>query len=170
MSIIQTVVWIAVIYSIVKKVKKTSAAKSTQALQQNAAPKNTVPPVSQMAKSAAPKHGKPTSTASVSRTSSNPAAVKNTKPINTKQEKSTTQLLQEKAMLDEAEHNREKRLQEIENERIHGKLNYAQRLWIGDPIPKGKRLVYCAYCNAENLVPAHDYSTKYNCYFCREIL
>lgn len=87
-----------------------------------------------------------------------------------KQEKSTTQLLHEKAMKDQMEHRKEKRKQEMENERIHGRLHYAQRLWVGDPVPKGKRLVYCAYCNAENLVPAHDYSTKYNCYFCREIL
>lgn len=95
---------------------------------------------------------------------------KKTDPIDTTQGKSTTQLLNEKAMLDEVEHRKEKRKQEIENERIHGKLHYAQRLWLGDPVPQGKRLVYCAYCNAENLVPIHDYTTKYHCYFCRELL
>lgn len=99
-----------------------------------------------------------------------PAASEKTKPIDTSQNKSTTQLLQEKAMLDEAEHKKEKMQQMAENERIHGRLHYAQRLFLGDPVPKGKRLVYCSYCNAENLIPSHDYTTKYNCYFCREIL
>lgn len=83
---------------------------------------------------------------------------------------STTQLLQEKARKDEIEHRLEKKQQMAEKERIYGRLNYGQRIYLGDPVPNGKRLVYCPYCNAENLVPAHDYSKKYHCYFCREEL
>ena len=40
----------------------------------------------------------------------------------------------------------------------------------GDMIPKGRRLVCCGYCNAENLIPERDNPKRYNCYFCRETL
>lgn len=45
----------------------------------------------------------------------------------------------------------------------------ALRLYEGDPVPKGYRMVNCSYCGAENLVP---YSSRqpYMCYFCHEDL
>lgn len=46
----------------------------------------------------------------------------------------------------------------------------AIRYWDGDPIPAGIRLVSCAYCGAENLIPESDAPEKYHCYFCREEL
>ncbi len=84
--------------------------------------------------------------------------------------KSTTDLLREKARLDEIEHQKEKRLHDMEEKRRHAGLRYAQRLVLGDPIPKNARLVICNYCAAENLVPVGEYANKYNCYFCREKL
>ncbi len=83
---------------------------------------------------------------------------------------STTELLDAKAKADEREHQREKQLRQIENKKHYGHHNYAMKYEIGSSIPKGKRMVYCSYCNAENLVPQHDNASKYNCYFCREKL
>lgn len=88
----------------------------------------------------------------------------------TEKKKSTTEILNEKAKEDQIQHHIEKVNHEREERRIHGNLRYAKRHYPGDAIPNGYREVICDYCNAENLVPAHDYSTKYNCYFCREII
>lgn len=92
------------------------------------------------------------------------------KPASVQQEWSTTEMLGEKAKLDEMEHREEKRRQLAEERRIHGQLHYAERYLPGDMIPKGRRLVNCSYCNAENLIPERDNPKRYNCYFCRETL
>ena len=86
------------------------------------------------------------------------------------QEKSTTDMLREKALQDDREEMRYKQEQRMKNKNYYGNHNYAQRYLIGDPIPKDKRMVYCPYCNAENLVPAYGRTSGYNCYFCREEL
>ena len=75
-----------------------------------------------------------------------------------RQAKSTTEMLEEKAR------------QLAEERRIHGQLRYAERYLPGDMIPQGRRLVCCGYCNAENLIPERDNPKRYNCYFCRETL
>ena len=75
-----------------------------------------------------------------------------------RQAKSTTEMLEEKARQDAMER------------RIHGQLRYAERYLPGDMIPQGRRLVCCGYCNAENLIPERDNPKRYNCYFCRETL
>lgn len=93
---------------------------------------------------------------------------KGEKPVEKK--KSTTEILSEKAREDQIAHQQEKREHDVEERKRHGKINYAGRHYPGDPIPNGMREVVCSYCNAENLVSAHDYTTKYNCYFCRELL
>ena len=87
-----------------------------------------------------------------------------------RQAKSTTEMLEEKARQDAMEHQEEKRRQLAEERRIHGQLRYAERYLPGDMIPKGRRLVCCGYCNAENLIPERDDPKRYNCYFCRETL
>lgn len=92
------------------------------------------------------------------------------KTADSRQEKSTTEMLGEKAKLDEMEHREEKRRQLAEERRIHGQLHYAERYLPGDMVPKGRRLVCCGYCNAENLIPERDNPKRYNCYFCRETL
>lgn len=50
-----------------------------------------------------------------------------------------------------------------------GKRTVAMRLYEGDSIPRGYRMVRCNYCAAENLIP---YASKgeYMCYFCHEDL
>ena len=66
-----------------------------------------------------------------------------------RQAKSTTEMLEEKARQDAMEHQEEKTRQLAE---------------------EGRRLVCCGYCNAENLIPERDNPKRYNCYFCRETL
>lgn len=92
------------------------------------------------------------------------------KTADSRQGKSTTEMLEEKARQDAMEHQEEKRRQLAEERRIHGQLHYAERYLPGDMIPKGRRLVCCGYCNAENLIPERDNPKRYNCYFCRETL
>lgn len=108
-----------------------------------------------------------------SMTSGNGSSVSRTvekKTTVSRQAKSTTEMLEEKARQDAMEHQEEKRRQLAEERRIHGQLRYAERYLPGDMIPKGRRLVCCGYCNAENLVPERDDPKRYNCYFCRETL
>ena len=96
-----------------------------------------------------------------SMTSGNGSSVSRTvekKTTVSRQAKSTTEMLEEKAR------------QDAEERRIHGQLRYAERYLPGDMIPKGRRLVCCGYCNAENLIPERDDPKRYNCYFCRETL
>ena len=174
MSLFSFVIWIVIIFSIINNVKKKQgqakpSAKPNEPRRQTPdyQPQQVTPrpaaaqaqrqPVKQPAKS-----------------SVRPAAAAQTKAVAAgaapQKEKSTTELLREKAMQDEMEHRREKQQQERENELHHGRIRYAERLVEGDPVPAGKRRIVCAYCNADNLVPVHDFSTKYNCYFCRETL
>ena len=106
-------------------------------------------------------------------TSGNGSSVSRTvekKTTVSRQAKSTTEMLEEKARQDAMEHQEEKRRQLAEERRIHGQLRYAERYLPGDMIPKGRRLVCCGYCNAENLIPERDNPKRYNCYFCRETL
>ena len=106
-------------------------------------------------------------------TSGNGSSVSRTvekKTTVSRQAKSTTEMLEEKARQDAMEHQEEKRRQLPEERRIHGQLRYAERYLPGDMIPKGRRLVCCGYCNAENLIPERDDPKRYNCYFCRETL
>ncbi len=106
-------------------------------------------------------------------TSGNGSSVRRTvekKTADSQQGKSTTEMLEEKARQDAIEHQEEKRRQLAEERRIHGQLHYAERYLPGDMIPKGRRLVCCGYCNAENLIPERDNPKRYNCYFCRETL
>lgn len=108
-----------------------------------------------------------------SMTSGNGSSVGRTvekKTADSRQGKSTTEMLEEKARQDAMEHQEEKRRQLAEERRIHGQLRYAERYLLGDMIPKGRRLICCGYCNAENLIPERDNPKRYNCYFCRETL
>ena len=108
-----------------------------------------------------------------SMTSGNGSSVSRTvekKTTVSRQAKSTTEMLEDKARQDAMEHQEEKRRQLAEERRIHGQLRYAERYLPGDMIPKGRRLVCCGYCNAENLIPERDDPKRYNCYFCRETL
>ena len=45
----------------------------------------------------------------------------------------------------------------------------ALRLYEGDHVPQGYRMVRCSYCAAENLI-AYSSRGKYMCYFCHEDL
>ena len=45
----------------------------------------------------------------------------------------------------------------------------ALRLYEGDHVPQGYRMVRCSYCAAENLI-AHSSRGAYMCYFCHEDL
>ena len=83
---------------------------------------------------------------------------------------STTEMLEAKALADDREERIEKQKQRMENQKHYGHLNYAQKYIIGDMVPKGQRMVFCPYCNAENLIPAYSSAKDYNCYFCREEL
>ena len=93
------------------------------------------------------------------------------KPVPKKtKEMSTTEMLEAKAMADDREEMREKQRQRMENKKHYGHLNYAEKYIIGDAVPKGKKMVFCPYCNAENLIPMYSSAREYNCYFCREDL
>lgn len=86
------------------------------------------------------------------------------------EEMSTMEMLEAKAKEDDREEMIERQRQNIENKKHYGHLNYAEKYIIGDSVPKGKKMVFCAYCNAENLIPAYGAVRDYNCYFCRENL
>ena len=43
--------------------------------------------------------------------------------------------------------------------------NIAHRMYPGDQPPQGMKLVYCPYCNAENLIPTGG-NREFHCYFC----
>lgn len=93
------------------------------------------------------------------------------KPLHNKpEEMSTMEMLEAKAREDDREERLEKQRQKIENKKHYGHLNYAERYIIGDAVPKGKKMVFCPNCNAENLIPTHSAAREYNCYFCRENL
>ena len=177
MSIFSILVWIVIIFSIVNNIKKKQSGQKPSAKPNE--PRRDVSayqaPVQQPQRQQ-PQRQQPQRQAAKQSAGSSvrTAATGQAKQVPSGQtlqrEKSTTELLREKAMQDEMEHRREKQQQERENELHHGHIRYAERLVEGDPVPGGKRRIVCAYCNADNLVPAHDFSTKYNCYFCREKL
>lgn len=90
------------------------------------------------------------------------------KPV--KEEMSTTEMLEAKALADDREEMLEKQRQRMENKKHYGDLKYAEKYVLGDMVPKGKKMVFCPYCNAENLIPTYSAAKDYNCYFCRENL
>jgi len=106
------------------------------------------------------------------RTVQNPSMQNKTVPNRPaeKEEMSTTQMLEAKALADDREEMREKQRQRMENKRHYGHLNYAEKYILGDAVPKGKKMVLCPYCNAENLIPTYSAAKDYNCFFCRENL
>ena len=106
------------------------------------------------------------------RTVQNPSMQNKTVPNRPaeKEEMSTTQMLEAKALADDREEMRDKQRQRMENKKHYGHLNYAEKYILGDAVPKGKKMVLCPYCNAENLIPAYSAAKDYNCYFCREDL
>ncbi len=96
-----------------------------------------------------------------------------TKPVQSKpakEEMSTTEMLEAKALADDREEMLEKQRQRMENKKHYGNLKYAEKYILGDMVPKGKKMVFCPYCNAENLIPTYSAARDYNCYFCRESL
>lgn len=82
---------------------------------------------------------------------------------------STTDYLRQKAVLDEADHLQEMRQEEMRARWETGGLPSARRLYEGDSVPQGMRVIKCSYCGAENLAPQGS-RQKYTCYFCREEL
>ena len=76
---------------------------------------------------------------------------------------STTDYLRQKAVLDEADHLQDKRQEEMRTRWETGGLPSAQRLYEGDSVPQGMRVIKCSYCGAENLVPQGS-RQKYTCY------
>lgn len=106
-----------------------------------------------------------------------PQTVKNpTRPTQSKtaqkktEEMSTIEMLEAKAKEDDREEMLEKQRQKIENKKHYGHLNYAEKYILGDSVPKGRKMVFCTYCGAENLIPTYSAAKEYNCHFCRENL
>nr|MBQ8253118.1 hypothetical protein [Lachnospiraceae bacterium] len=158
-ELIFLIIIIAVIRNKVEKLKNTkSSAQTRQTPPRQTPPRKTPPrqtPRQQQTKA------------------SKPAPAKAAPTVNSQivaQEKSTTEMLREKALQDDREEMRDKHEQRMKNKKYYGDHNYAQKYLIGDPVPKDKRMVYCPYCNAENLIPSYSRANSYNCYFCREEL
>lgn len=49
--------------------------------------------------------------------------------------------------------------------KMSGNRKTARQLYIGDPVPRGTKVVICSYCAAENIVPVGA-RNEYKCYFC----
>ena len=49
--------------------------------------------------------------------------------------------------------------------KMSGNRKTARQLYMGDPVPRGTRVIVCSYCAAENIVPAGA-RNEYKCYFC----
>lgn len=49
--------------------------------------------------------------------------------------------------------------------KMSGNRKMAKQLYMGDPVPRGNKVVLCSYCAAENIVPAGA-RNEYKCYFC----
>jgi len=49
--------------------------------------------------------------------------------------------------------------------KMSGNRKTAKQLYIGDPVPRGTKVLQCSYCAAENIVPAGA-RNEYKCYFC----
>ena len=84
-----------------------------------------------------------------------------------KEEMSTTEMLAEKARLDQLEHKKEEFEQKQHDKKYYSGYNYARRYMLGDAVKPTEKLVYCPNCAAENLMKIHENPAKYNCYFCR---
>lgn len=48
---------------------------------------------------------------------------------------------------------------------MSGNRKTARQLYIGDPVPRGNKVIVCSYCAADNIVPAGA-RNEYKCYFC----
>jgi hypothetical protein len=79
---------------------------------------------------------------------------------------STMAYLDEKAKQDQKEHAMEKLQERKRTSEKYGNRPVGGRYLLGDPVPKGMKIVYCEYCGAENLVNI-DYRNDRDCYFCR---
>lgn len=49
--------------------------------------------------------------------------------------------------------------------KMSGNRKTARQLYIGDPVPRGTKVIVCSYCAAENIVPSGA-RNEYKCYFC----
>lgn len=110
----------------------------------------------------------PLNTPQVAKTPTRP--VQSKVPQKKPDEMSTMEMLEAKAREDDREEMLEKQRQKIENKKHYGHLNYAEKYILGDEVPKGRKMVFCTYCGAENLIPTYSAAKEYNCYFCREDL
>ncbi|MCR5418778.1 MAG: hypothetical protein K6E84_07675 [Lachnospiraceae bacterium] len=97
-------------------------------------------------------------------------AKKSSAPATKKEGKSTTEMLAEKAKQDQIEHRKEQYEHAQFEKKYYNDYHYARRYLLGDPIAASDKLVYCPNCAAENLIKIHENPGKYNCYFCREKL
>lgn len=104
-----------------------------------------------------------------SRTSQSPQATQTSQVSGKPADMSTTDYLRQKAVLDEADHMQDRQQEEMRARWETGGLPSARRLYEGDSVPQGMRVIKCSYCGAENLVPQGS-RQKYTCYFCREEL
>ncbi len=159
-------IFIIIIFSIIKNATKKKKNTTQRTVTQGSRPVRQNPPRSQQGKNVQRQNvqQKPAKAQSGVQPAS---GVKKQEPV---QEKSTTDMLREKALQDDREEMRDKHEQRMKNKKYYGGHNYAQKYLIGDPVPKDKRMVYCSYCNAENLIPTYSRAGSYNCYFCREEL
>lgn len=49
--------------------------------------------------------------------------------------------------------------------KMSGNRKTAKQLYMGDPVPRGNKVIICSYCAAENIVPSGAHN-EYKCYFC----
>jgi len=149
----ELIIFIIIITAVVNKSKKKNAGKPSE--------KQSYSAVSR------PQQKRPAAGRPVQKPAQKPVQ----KPVQKKpEEMSTTEMLEAKALADDREEMMEKQRQRMENKKHYGHHNYAERYVLGDSVAKGKKMVFCSYCNAENLIPAHKSAKEYNCYFCREKL
>ncbi|MBO4338181.1 MAG: hypothetical protein J5842_08925 [Lachnospiraceae bacterium] len=80
---------------------------------------------------------------------------------------STTEMLAQKAALDQKEHRLEEYEQRQHEKKYYSNYHYAKRYMLGDPVSPTEKILYCPNCAAENLIKIHENPRKYNCYFCR---
>lgn len=154
----ELIIFIIIIVAVVNKNKKKNAGKPNVSRPQSGYSQNR--PVQSRPVQNRPVQSRPVQSKPVQ-----------SKPVQKKEEEmSTTEMLEAKALADDREEMLEKQRQRMENKKHYGHLNYAGKYIIGDPVPKGKKMVFCSYCNAENLIPMHSSAREYNCYFCREKL
>jgi len=49
--------------------------------------------------------------------------------------------------------------------KMSGNRKVAKQRYMGDPVPRGTKVIVCSYCAAENIVPGNA-RNEYKCYFC----